>query len=206
MTWQSVIQDAARRRFARNGDCGPFRLARADLAGLCSEIARVQISPGEWDDFVRVQARVPVPDLQMCIVVDEWVGERKLPQLALTLGNPSAVQTALRESIVAAINTAINNSGGTSLLRLRNGSTVLVDFALDGTNPLTLGASDGSATFNPTSATATASGGSATVPNNYQVIAESGTVLLDGPVTGADGITTGQTVTLNTSTLTMPAS
>lgn len=126
--------------------------------------------------------------------------------MALTLGNPSAVQTALREAIVATINTAINNSGGTSLLRLRNGSTVLVDFPLDSTNPLTLGASDGQASFNPVSATATASGGAATVPNNYQVIAESGAVLLDGPVTGGDGITTGQTVTLGASTITMPAS
>jgi hypothetical protein len=132
--------------------------------------------------------------------------EKQEGNVSLTLGNPTAVQTALRESIVAAINTAINNSGGTSVLRLRISTTTLVDFPLDGTNPLTMGASDGAATFNPTSASAVASGGAAQIPNNYQVIAESGAVLLDGPVTGGDAITAGQTVTLGTSTVTMPAS
>lgn len=79
MTWTAIIRDAALRRFARNGDCGPFQLVRADLAALCSEIAKTPISPKDWDGrgFVQVQARVPVPDLKMCICVDEWVDERK---------------------------------------------------------------------------------------------------------------------------------
>jgi hypothetical protein len=125
--------------------------------------------------------------------------------MALTIGAPTALQTALRESIVSAVNTAINSGGGTAVFRLRNSTTTLVEWPLDGTNPLTLGASDGSATVNPTSVSATAVAGTATVPNNWQLTSEAGAVLIDGTVTGGDGITTGQTVTLGTTTITMPA-
>lgn len=74
MTWQRIIRDAANRRFARTGDCGPFALARRELAELCSEILGSKVDASEWDGpgFVRVQARVPVPELKMQIFVDEW--------------------------------------------------------------------------------------------------------------------------------------
>lgn len=77
VTWVSVIQQAARHRFARNGDCGPFLLKRVDLAALVVEISGVSLNVAEWGQYIRVQAQVPVPDLKMCICVDEWVDERK---------------------------------------------------------------------------------------------------------------------------------
>lgn len=127
--------------------------------------------------------------------------------MSLTLGNPTALETALRESIVSAVNTALNvGAGANAILRLRNSTTTLVDWTLNAANPLTLGASDGQATVNPTSASATATGGTATVPDNYQLLDKDATVRISGPVTGGDGITTGQAITLNTTTITMPAS
>lgn len=127
--------------------------------------------------------------------------------MANTLGNPT-LSTVLREDVVIAVNTrlAANTTIANPILRLRNSTTTLVDFPLNATNPLTVGASDGSATVNPTSASATATGGSATLPDNYQILGRDNTVHLNGTVTATDAITSGQTVTLGTTTITMPAS
>lgn len=126
--------------------------------------------------------------------------------MALTLGNPIIDLVALREDVVIAANTRINDGASGALLRLRLGSTTLVDFPLNATTPLTLGGSDGQATFNPISASAVASGGAASVPDNYEVRSDANVLIMHGAVTGGDAITAGQTVTLNTSTLNMPAS
>lgn len=127
--------------------------------------------------------------------------------MANTLGNPT-VENDLREEILNTILTKLNVGGGANaILRLRNNTTTLVDFPLNATTPLTLGTDDdGQATVNPVSASATATGGSATLPNNYQILDKAGTVRLSGTVTATDGITSGQTVTLGTTTITMPAS
>jgi hypothetical protein len=126
--------------------------------------------------------------------------------MSLTLGAPIIDSVALREDVVVAANTRINDGSSGALLRLRIGSTTLVDFPLNATTPLTVGGSDGSATFNPISTTAVASGGAAQVPDNYEVRSDANVLIMHGVVTGGDAITAGQTVTLNTSTLSMPAS
>lgn len=127
--------------------------------------------------------------------------------MANTLGNPT-LPTATREAFVIAANAdlAANTTIANPILRLRNSTTTLVDFPLNATTPLTVGASDGVATFNPVSPTATATGGSATLPDNYQILGRDNTVHYNGTVTATDAITSGQTVTLGTTTITMPAS
>lgn len=127
--------------------------------------------------------------------------------MANTLGNPT-VENDLREDIVGVVNTNLNEGGGANaILRLRNSTTTLVDFPLDATNPLTLGTDDdGEAVFNPVNATETAVAGTATIPDNYQVLDKAGVVRLSGTVTATDGISTGQDVSLGTVTIQMPAS
>lgn len=126
--------------------------------------------------------------------------------MANTLGAPT-LSTDLREDMVIAANArlAASTTIANPLLRLRVGSTTLVDFPLNATNPLTVGGSDGQATLNPTSPTAVAVAGTATLADNYQIIGRDNTVKLSGSASFTDGITTGQTVTLNTTTLTMPS-
>jgi hypothetical protein len=127
--------------------------------------------------------------------------------MANTLGNPT-LSTVLREDVVIQTNTrlAATTTVANPILRLRNSTTTLVDFPLNATTPLTVGGSDGSATVNPTSASAVATGGSATLPDNYQILGRDNAVHLSGTVTATDAITSGQTVTLGTTTITMPAS
>lgn len=124
--------------------------------------------------------------------------------MANTLGNPSSFSAKARENAVLAYNSSLTSSPSAPnpILRIRNGSTTLVDFTLDPTTPLTGGAVDGAATFNFTSASAVAVGGTATLPDNYQVIGRDAAVHLAGPITATDAISVGQTVNAATITLT----
>lgn len=127
--------------------------------------------------------------------------------MATTLNNPNSLGTLFREDVVIALNTrlAAGSTIANPLLRLRNSTTTLVDIPLNAATPLTVGASDGSATLNPTGS-GTAVAGSATIPDGWQLVGRDNTVHMSGTVTSTDGITTGQTVTAGTVTITMPAS
>lgn len=129
--------------------------------------------------------------------------------MANTLGNPTTIETDLREQMIITVNGRLNVGGGANAIlrirRLAGGPTTLVDFPLDATNPITAGASDGAATLNPVSSSAVATGGSATLADNYQILDKAGTVRLEGPASSTDGITSGQTVNLGTITLNVPA-
>ncbi len=71
MTWQAIIREAARTRFDKTGLCDPFLLVAKDLAALAREVSSLDMKFG-GADFVRVQVRVYVPEINMQIVVDEW--------------------------------------------------------------------------------------------------------------------------------------
>jgi hypothetical protein len=75
MNWSAIIQSAASTRFAKTGSCDPFLLAKGDLYALCRELGGVDPVEYEGQGFLRVQARVFVPELKMQILVDEWGGE-----------------------------------------------------------------------------------------------------------------------------------
>lgn len=124
--------------------------------------------------------------------------------MANTLGDPSSFSAKARENAVLAYNSSLTSSPSAPnpILRIRNGSTTLVDFNLDPTTPLTGGSVDGAATFNFAAASAVATGGTATIPDNYQVIGRDAAVHLAGPVVATDGISVGQTVNASTITLT----
>ena len=128
--------------------------------------------------------------------------------MANTLGNPTLVSDKARENNILSFNSTLTSSPSVAnpILRIRASSTTLVDFALDATTPFTGGAVDGSATFNFTSPTAVASGGTASVPTNYQVLGRDGVVHLSGTITATDAISVGQTVNAGTITVTAPAS
>jgi hypothetical protein len=122
-----------------------------------------------------------------------------------SLGNPTAFSTAARENAVLAYNATLTAAPLTNtnpVLRIRNGSTTLIDFPLSAATPFTGASVDGSATFNFTSPTAVASGGVAQIPDNYQLIGRDTVVHMSGPVTATDGISVGQTVTAATITAT----
>lgn len=129
--------------------------------------------------------------------------------MANTLGNPTLVSSKARENEVLSYNTTLTSSPSAEnpLLRIRNGSTTLIDFLLDPTTPINGGAVDGIGAFNFASASAVAVGGAATLPDNYQVIGRDAAVHLSGGFLAAtDPITAGQTLNANTMTLTAPAS
>lgn len=128
--------------------------------------------------------------------------------MANTLGNPTLVSSKAREGSVLSYNATLTSAPTVAnpLLRLRVGSTTLVDFPLDPATPLTGGAVDGLATFAFVSGSAVASGGAAQIPDNYQVIGRDAAVHLSGPVTATDGISVGQSVSTSTITATAPAS
>jgi hypothetical protein len=128
--------------------------------------------------------------------------------MANTLGNPTTVEGDLAEDMLAVLNTKLNVGGGANaILRIRNSTTNLVDFLLNATTPVTLTTdNDGLGTLNFVSGSAVASGGAATLANNYQILDKAGTVRLAGPATSTDGISTGQTVNIGTITLGVPLS
>lgn len=128
--------------------------------------------------------------------------------MANTLGNPTSVSNKAREAQVTAQNTVLTSAPSIAnpLLRVRLGSTTLVDFPLDASNPILGGAEDGSVTLVFTASAAVASGGSSSVPDNYQLIGRDNVVHFAGPVTGTEAISSGQTVDAGTITVTAPAS
>jgi len=91
--------------------------------------------------------------------------------MANTLGNPTSKSSTARENEILSWNTTLTASPSIAnpLLRIRKGSTTLVEFPLDATTPFTGGSVDGSATFNFASASAVAVAGVADVPDGYQV-------------------------------------
>jgi hypothetical protein len=125
------------------------------------------------------------------------------------LGNPTLKSSKARENEILSYNSTLTSAPtiANPLLRIRNGSTTLVDLVLDPTTPFTGGAVDGAATFNFAAPTAVAVGGTQTLPDNYQVIGRDNAVHLSGPMLSAtEAITTGQTVTAGSITATEPAS
>lgn len=127
--------------------------------------------------------------------------------MALTLGAPTLATTA-RNALLdgSSLETLLlTGSAQDAALVLLNGSTELVRWDLNSTAPLN-GSSSGSATLNFQSSSATASAGTATVPDTYHIEDQAETVQISGSVTGSDGITSGQTVTVGTITITVPAS
>jgi hypothetical protein len=128
--------------------------------------------------------------------------------MANTLGNPTLVSAKAREGAVLSYNATLTSAPtvGNPVLRLRNSSTTLVDFLLDPTTPLTGAAVDGVATLAFVTGTGVAVAGTATIPDNYQILGRDAAVHLSGVATCTDGISTGQTVAAGTVTLTAPAS
>lgn len=127
--------------------------------------------------------------------------------MGIALSNPTFVSDKAREGQIASFNTALTSSPAVAnpLLRIRRDSTTLVDFPLNATTPLTLGAVDGSATYNFTSANAVATGGANTLANNWQLIGRDSVVHTSGPAESDQGITVGQVVNTATITTTAPA-
>lgn len=124
--------------------------------------------------------------------------------MALTLGNATTITTAARNAQADAFTTLIATGGGTATLKLRNSTTTLVTFNLNNT-PFGA-ASSGAITLAGVTISATASAGSATAVDNYQILDRGGTVQWTGSVTGADTITSGQTCNLTSLVITWPAS
>lgn len=128
--------------------------------------------------------------------------------MANTLGNPTLKSSKARENEILAYNSTLTSSPSVAnpIMRIRASTTTLVDFLLDPTTPFTGGAVDGAATFNFVSASAVATGGVASIPDNYQILGRDAAVHLSGPMTSTDGISVGQTVSSGTITATEPAS
>lgn len=123
--------------------------------------------------------------------------------MALTLGNPT-LETLARNALSDALDALINTGAGTATLTLRNSTTVLVTFNLQ--NPAFGASATGVITLQGVPISAVASAGSATTPDNYQVINRDSSLVMSGSVTGTGPITSGETVNLNSYTYTTPAS
>lgn len=91
--------------------------------------------------------------------------------------------TALRSALADAVDAAINTGSGTAVLRLRDGTTTIVDFDLS--NPAFGAASSGVITLadTPIAGTAEAAGD----VDNFQILDRDGTLLLSGSVTATSG-------------------
>ena len=124
--------------------------------------------------------------------------------MALTLGNATTITTAARNAQADSFTTLIGTGGGTATLKLRNSTTTLVTFNLNNT-PFGA-ASSGAITLAGVTISATASAGTATAVDNYQILDRGGTVQWTGAVTGSDTITSGQTCNLTSLVITWPAS
>lgn len=126
--------------------------------------------------------------------------------MALTLGSPSSsfpISTAARNAQADAFDDLVNTGAGTATLLLRNSTTTLVTFNLQ--NPAFGAASTGVITLQGTTLSTTASAGTASSVDNYQIKDRGGNVVWGGVVTGSDTITSGQTVQLSSFTITWPS-
>ena len=129
--------------------------------------------------------------------------------MANTLGNPTLISDKARENQILSFNTSLTSEPviANPLLRVRAGSVTLVDFPLDPTTPFLGAAGDGSAAFNFVSASVLATGGTASLPTNYQVLGRDNAVHLSGAfLTATDPITVGQNVSAASVSATAPAS
>lgn len=127
--------------------------------------------------------------------------------MALTLGNPTLIQ-ATANSIASHLAGLLNGGASNSTIEYHDngGVGLLCTFDLDGSNPeFTTSANVISLDTSPAVST-TATGGSATTPNQYRVIDGDGTERLRGPITGTGPITTGDTVNLGSLSFTVPLS
>lgn len=88
--WQNIIRQAAWQRFCKTGDCGAFQLAQRDLFELCRQVSGLDPAEYACNGFVRVQARVHVPELRMQVMVDLWEGNERKPDGKHT-GRPDPV-------------------------------------------------------------------------------------------------------------------
>ena len=123
--------------------------------------------------------------------------------MALTLGNPTW-ETAARNALADAFDTLVNTGSGTATLVLRNSTTVLATFNL--ADPAFGAAATGVITLAGTPLSTTASAGSETTPDNYQIFDQDSNLVASGTVTGTGAITSGETVNLNSFSITIPAS
>ena len=91
--------------------------------------------------------------------------------------------TAVRSALADLIDTLVNTGSGTAKVRLRDGSSTIVDFELG--DPAFGAASSGVITLNdtPIAATASASGD----VDNAQMLDQDGSVILSCSVTGTGG-------------------
>lgn len=91
--------------------------------------------------------------------------------------------TALRSAIADLVDTTVNTGSGTAVLRVRDGSTTVVDFELS--NPAFGSASSGVITLadTPIEEQAEAAG----EVDNFQILDRDGTLVLSGSVTGSGG-------------------
>lgn len=128
--------------------------------------------------------------------------------MSIALGAPTLVSDVARENSVLAYNASLTASpvAPNPILRIRGGSTTLVDLPLHATTPFAGAAVDGSASFNFLSLHAMATGGSQTTPDNYQLLGRDGAVHLSGLANATVTITAGQTVSASTITAIVPAS
>lgn len=126
--------------------------------------------------------------------------------MANNLLSPTLYSDKARENQLLSFNDTLTSAPSIAnpLLRVRNGSTTLVEFALHASLPLTGGGVDGAAVFNFVAPDAIGIGGAATIPDNYQVLGRDNAVHLGGPVTGSEGISIGQTVLADTITAIAP--
>ena len=124
--------------------------------------------------------------------------------MALTLGNATTIATSARNAQADAFDNLVNTGSGTAVLRLRNSTTTLASFNLQ--NPAFSAAATGVLTLQGVTLSTTASAGSASAVDNYQILDRDGNVVWTGAVTGSDTITSGQTVNLTSLTITWPAS
>ncbi len=127
--------------------------------------------------------------------------------MALSLGNPSVsfpIATAARNAQADAFTTLVGTGAGTATLLLRNSTTTLVTFNLS--NTAFGAASTGAITLAGVTISATASAGSASAVDNYQIVNRNAAVVWGGVVTGSDTITSGQNCNLTSLVITWPAS
>lgn len=125
--------------------------------------------------------------------------------MALTLGAATTIATNARNAQADAFDTLINAGTAQTLVLIDStGPTVLATFTLDGTNAFGA-ASSGAITLTGLPLSTTASAGAAATAETYEIRID-GTACWTGGVTGADTITSGQTVNLTAFTITWPAS
>jgi len=125
--------------------------------------------------------------------------------MALTLGAATTIATNARNAQADAFDTLVNTGTAQTLVLIDStGPTVLVTFTLDTTNAFGAAAS-GAITVTGLPLSAAASAGAAATAETYEIRID-GTACWTGGVTGADTITSGQTVNLTAFTITWPAS